>query len=168
MTEETLILKEKKPFTYQISAFSLLGFGFLFIISGFSLILGIVLILISIFFIIMVKGTELDFAEKKYREVKIFGNSVTGKWLDLPEIKYILLFRAIMTQQLNNPGRGSNNITEISEYYILIKLIYSNQKKLTIYKTKNYDDALNTAKLIAQKLNLKIYDAISKHEFLSD
>ena len=163
MSGKSVIFKEKKLFTYQISAFTLSAFGLLFILSDFSLILGIVIILISLFFIITERGTEIDFTGKRYRKVTVFGNFVTGKWLDLPEIKYIQLFRGIMVQELSNPGRADNT-TKITEHYILIKLIHGNNKRLTIYKTKNFDDALNKAKLISEKLNLRIYNATSRNK----
>ncbi|MCD6556092.1 MAG: hypothetical protein J7K64_02750 [Bacteroidales bacterium] len=163
MTGKSVILKEKKPFTYQISAFTLLFFGFFFILSGFSLILGVLLSLASVFFIIMVRGTEIDFDKKKYRKVKILGSFVTGTWTDLPEIKYIQLFKGIMAQELSSPGRISSSM-KISEHYILIKLIHGNNKRLTIYKTKNFDDALNKAKLISEQLNLRIYNATSRNK----
>ncbi len=159
MAENTLILKEKKPFTYQISAFTLLAFGILFIVSGFSYFLGILLCLISIIF--MIKSTEIDFNKKTYRNIKIIGNFIFGEWLKLPEIKYILLFRANMTQKL---GSERYVKTEISEKYILIKLMYENNRRLTVYKTQNFEDALNKAKIISENLKLKIYDATSKNK----
>ncbi len=159
MIEKSVILKEKKPFTYQISAFTLLIFGILFIFSGFSYFLGVLLCLISAFFIIMIRGTEIDFNKKRYRKIKIFGKFVSGKWLNLPEIKYISLFRAIMTQELKSVRTVK---TEISEKYILINLIHENNKRLTVYKTQNFEDALNKAKLISKNFKIKIYDATSK------
>jgi hypothetical protein len=159
MSERTLILKEKKPFTYQFSAFTLLLFGIIFILNGFSVLLGTLLSLIAIFFLIMTRGTEIDFDKRTCRKVKIFGNIIIGNRVNLPEITYISLFRTIMGQKLNNPGRGI--YTEISEHYIVINLIHGNNKRITVYKSKDFNDALSKAKLIAEKLDLKIYDATS-------
>ncbi len=112
-------------------------------------------LLAGIFFI-STKGIEIDFENKRYRQGRIAGNICTGQWKPLPKIKYISVFSVSMASKV----RGVSNASVSSKNRIIkVNLIHDKNGRLTVFKTKEKDDAFKTACLIAEKMNLKILDA---------
>jgi len=153
----TFVFKFKKSFAYKLSATLM----FIFCISMIQpyLLGGIIMSLISLFFAVQAEGIELDLIQLKYRYVRIIGNLSFGNWKNLPQIKYISVFRTILASSIM--GRSGATITN-REKTILINLVYGKNQRLLVYKTENINDAFAKAKYFSEKLNVRIFDATNK------
>lgn len=109
-------------------------------------------------FVAFNSGMEIDFTHKKYRKVKFLGPVSFGTWIDLPDIKYISVFSVKIV--LGVRGLSNTRISS-SEKAIQVNLIHGKNERLKIYQTTETEDAFEKAKTIAEKLNLRIYDATS-------
>ena len=90
----------------------------------------------------------------------MIGNKGFNEWKNLPDnIKYISVFKTRFIGRVY--GVGDTNVA-VKQDAIVINLIYGQNEKLEVYKTKSIQDALNKANLFSQKLQLKVYDATSK------
>ncbi len=157
MDETRFVSKTKKSIFYQI-AFTLVLLYAIFWMQVFffgRIALGMgALLLIG-----YTDGFDIDFKGKKYRKTKYLGPMAFGKWIDLPEVKYISVFRVIITSGV----RGlSNTRVSSQEKVIVINLIYDKNKRLRVYKTEDKNDAFEKAGLISKGLGLRIYDATER------
>jgi hypothetical protein len=157
MENYTCILKHKKTIPYQIIAGLVIIFSIYWI--QFFLFGGIILGLGSLIFILYNEGLEIDFKQSKYRDVIIFGNVAFGKWVNLPEINYISVFRTVLVSGVYS--MAGNKATN-REKVILINLIYGKNERILVYKTEDLQEAFTKAEYLSEKLNLKIYDATTK------
>ncbi len=153
----TFVFRYKKSFAYKISATLMLVYS-IYLIQAY-LFGGIILTIGSLLFISNVSGIELDLKQNKFRNVKIIGNHSFGSWQDLPEIKYISVFRTIIASSVM--GRSGATVTS-REKTILINFVYGKNQRLRVYKTENVEDAFEKAKYFSEKLNLRIFDATLK------
>lgn len=153
----TFVFRYKKSFAYKISATLMLIYS-IYLIQVY-LFGGIILTIGSFLFISHVSGVELDLKQKKYRNVKIVGNQSFGGWQDLPEIKYISVFRTVIASSVM--GRSGAIVTS-REKTILINLVHGKNQRLRVYKTENLEDAFEKAKYFSEKLNVRIFDATLK------
>ena len=153
----TFVFRYKKSFAYKISSTLMLLYS-IYLLQAY-LFGGIILTIGSLLFIAHVKGIELDLTNKKYRTVKIIGNQSFGRWQDLPQIKYISVFRTIIASSVM--GRSGATVTN-REKTILINLVHGKNQRLRVYKTENTDDAFEKAKYFSEKLNVRIFDATAK------
>lgn len=119
----------------------------------------IVLGLGSIIFLGYRQGIEIDFKQRKYRDVYYFGNIGFGNWKFLPEIKYVSVFRTIITSGVT--GRSGASITT-KERVILVNLIHGKNQIINVFKTEDVDEAFKKAEIISTHLNVKIYDATER------
>ena len=119
----------------------------------------ILFVLTALFFIAQNPGFQIDFENKKYRNTNMIGDHSFGNWQKLPGIKYITVFKTVITGRVYGMGATS---TRTKEEVILVNFVYSKNKRLTAYKTNNIEDAFEKAVLFSKKLNLKIFDATSK------
>lgn len=127
------------------------------VISLFSSFKGFILIGMGIF-ILLVEGSEFDFKNQKYREIKsILGISI-GKWKPIPNIEYVSVFRTNETTTLRSRTAEANVSNEI----IKLNLFYNTNQKIEAYNTYNIDDAFKKAKEIASILNIDILDATER------
>jgi len=157
MENITFIFKQKKSIPYQIASFMVLLYGIILI--QYFIFGGIIIGIGSLIFISVIEGIEIDFNSRKYRNAKFIGKLTIGNWQNLPEINYISVFRTTITRAI--VGRSEARVSS-SERVIIINLIYDKNKKLRVYKTKDYKDAFKKAELFSQKLNLRIFDATEK------
>jgi len=121
---------------------------------------GLVISFGSIILFATVVGIQIDFENKKYRLGIFLGQNAFGKWKELPEIKYISVFKTTYTRTV----RGISGIGSVSskEKTIVINLIHGKNRRLKVYMTDEVSDAFEKANYIAEKLELKIYDATEK------
>ncbi|EDP71066.1 hypothetical protein FBALC1_01242 [Flavobacteriales bacterium ALC-1] len=146
--------KRKLPIWKLILGFMALIVG---VISLFSSFKGFILIGMGIF-ILLVEGSEFDFKNQKYREIKsILGISI-GKWKPIPNIEYVSVFRTNETTTLRSRTAEANVSNEI----IKLNLFYNTNQKIEAYNTYNIDDAFKKAKEIASILNIDILDATER------
>jgi hypothetical protein len=133
------------------AAFFILGILFLphifgFVICGLS------------FFFIHTTGIEIDLENKKYRKVTAFFSLIFGKWLDLPEIEYVSVFKTSETTTIRALSAEANVKNEV----IKVNLFYNTNQKIEAYNTDDIDDAFKKAKQIAIVLDIDILDATER------
>ena len=109
------------------------------------------LIVISVLIIIFItigiglsaiKNIHFDIAKKRYKVAYNFGFLKFGRWKNLPQIAYVFLF-------YNEDGYEVN-------------LGHSKNKHFTLFKTDYYSKALSLGYESAKKLQIGLYDSVSK------
>ncbi|WP_296384114.1 hypothetical protein, partial [Winogradskyella sp.] len=139
------IFKRKLPIWKLILGCSALILG---IVSLFTSFKGFILIGIGIF-LLLIEGSEFDFKNQKYREIKSVLGISFGKWKSIPDIEYISIFRTNETTTLRSRTAEANVSNEI----IKLNLFYNSNQKIEAYNTYNLDDAFIKAKEIGLLLN---------------
>ena len=127
------------------------------VISLFSSFKGFILIGMGIF-LLLIEGSEFDFKNQKYREIKSVLGISFGKWKSIPNIEYISVFRTNETTTLRSRTAEANVSNEI----IKLNLFYNTNQKIEAYNTYDIDDAFKKAKEIASLLNVDILDATER------
>jgi len=114
---------------YVINAISIIGYAF------------IMAILYS------AKNTKyFDFKNNKYKNEYNVAFIKIGWWKDLPDLKYIAVFRK-------------------DDYVFEVNLWHSNNKHFTIYTYDDEDDAMKIGKKMAIELSIDLFDATQKGNF---
>jgi hypothetical protein len=127
------------------------------IISLFSSYQGFISIGIGVF-LLLVEGSEFDFKNQKYREIKSILGISFGKWKPIPDIEYLSVFRTNETTTLRQLSAEANVTNEI----IKLNLFYDRNKKIEAYNTYDIDDAFKKANEIASVLKIDILDATER------
>jgi hypothetical protein len=154
---KTYELDTKTSLAYKLTFASAIGFDMLLL---YMFLWGSIIMLIVTVILLMIDyGIELDFENYRYRNVKIFMNKNYGKWLRLPQIQYISVFPTTLVSSIES---GAATRITSKEHTILINLIHNTNKRLTVYKTDDIDDAISEAKYLSEKLNVRIFDASYK------
>ncbi|MBA5792137.1 hypothetical protein H1R17_04420 [Flavobacterium sp. xlx-214] len=158
---------EIKTFLVVISLLTifLISLG-IYINNNLCLVIGISM-LVNIPFLLIEKGIEFDKKENKYRFFKsLFGfKLIKNKWLVLPNIKYLSVYKAKKTQEA--PMGVNYNYT----YYFIyeINIFDENQHYFTLFKIDitHLKHALFCAKEIANYFNTSFIDATTtEHKWL--
>lgn len=131
-------------------------YGLLFI----SILNAIVLLLLS-FIILRSDGSEIDLESKTYRKTISFLGIKIGKWNPLPNVDYISVFATNENITVRALSAETTNAFPI----IHLNLFYDNNKKITVYETKNQEDAFDVASHIADALLIDLLDATEKGDF---
>lgn len=123
--------------------------------KGFALFgFEIVLILAGIIINLLVTGIQIDFTKKTYRKYTAIFNYCFGKWVKLPEIEYVTVFR----EQLVKQG-GVQSLGYSDRYKVLhVRLVVSESEFYEIGIFNSTEEAFETAKQCAIQLNTKLLD----------
>ncbi|RYD72007.1 MAG: hypothetical protein EOP53_22670 [Sphingobacteriales bacterium] len=145
------------PMALQIIA-SVIGIGGFSIVLNYPLI-SVFLIPLALFVVFCRNGIEVDFNETKYRDY--WGPTVLrfGKWISLPEIDYISVFKTKISQTVSSRVSSVN----FEDEEIQVNLITADRKRITVFETKNKNHALARAWKFADQLKVGILDATT-HE----
>lgn len=127
------------------------------VISLFSSFKGFILIGMGLF-LLLVEGSEFNFNNETYREIKSILGISFGKWKPIPNIDYISVFRTNETTTLRSRTAEANVSNEIFK----LNLFYNTNQRIEAYNTSNVEDAFKTAKAIASILNIDILDATER------
>ena len=100
-------------------------------------------------------GIEIDLNRKRYRKIYSVYAVNLGTWMNLPEIEYVSVFK---TKKKTRTRLVTAEATTSTEGYKL-NLFYSSNKHIEAYFTEDRDDAMKTAKHIADVLDTEIFDA---------
>ena len=157
MENYKFVFKHNKSVGHYICGSLMVIFGVLWI--QYFLFGAVVLGIGSVIIIAFQEGVEIDLENKKYRNALFIGDYPMGNWKDLPEIKYISVFKTIIVSGVT--GRSGASVTS-REKVILINLIHGKNQQITVYKTEVKEDAFEKAEFLATKLNLRIYDATER------
>ena len=99
-------------------------------------------------------GIGIDFSAHSYRKYfGIFGLRF-GRWKDLPEMKYVTVYKERSSQTMSVESISSN----ISSAVYKINLIISKEVRITADIKNNKEKALENGKYIASKLKLRLLD----------
>ena len=151
---DKFIFKRKLPIWKLILGSIALVVGVISLLTTFK---GFILIGMGVFFL-LVEGSEFDFKNQTYREMKsIFGISF-GKWKPIPNIEYVSVFRTNETTTLRQTTAEANVTNEI----IKLNLFYNTNQKIEAYNTYDINEAFEKAKQIATILNIDILDATER------
>lgn len=127
------------------------------VISLFSSFKGFILIGMGVY-LLLIEGSEFDFKNNKYREVKSILGISFGKWKPIPDIEYVSVFRTNEATTLRSRTAEANVSNEI----IKLNLFYNTNQKIEAYNTYRIDDAFKKAHELASLLNVNILDATER------
>ena len=101
-----------------------------------------------------VNNVYFDLENKKYKKEIAVGPFKFGKWVDLPNVEYISVFRQAWSKDSDGDG-----ITDGSGYRYDVNVWYNASKHFTIY-TNGYPEAsLEMGRQLALRLNTDLLDA---------
>jgi len=127
------------------------------IISIFTTLKGFVIIGIGVFFL-LVEGSEFNFTDRSYRQIKSFLGLNFSKWRPLPNIEYVSVFKTTETTTIRERSAEANVTNDI----IKLHLFYNTNQKIEAYVTYDIDDAFTKAQELASILNVDILDATER------
>ncbi len=119
---------------------------------------GIILILLGLFFAFSFSGTTIDRKNNKYRQyTKIFGLFKVGDWEELSKFTGI-------TYLINNSSfrvfSGGNRSIDTKQNNYLIYLVGAdNRTKIVVMKCKTKELAKTESKKLSEILNLPVFDS---------
>ncbi|MBS1651182.1 MAG: hypothetical protein JSU07_04150 [Bacteroidetes bacterium] len=104
-------------------------------------------------------STVVDCEHKTYKlQESLLGFIKWGTFKPLPEIKYILIFKQFFVKCESCSVEDFENQ---DLFYYQTSLVHGNNRRIIIHETKVKTSAFETARNLAQALNLKIKDAAS-------
>lgn len=107
------------------------------------------------FCMLITEGSQIDFDQKVYRNIKsVFGIHV-GKWKQLPSFDYISVFKTIESKKISVATAS----TVMRDEVYLINLFYEGSRYITFYKSEDKIDAFKMAMNFRNILNLRILDS---------
>ena len=125
--------------------------------SGY-LVLGGVLFFLGVNLISKI-GIEINMDKRIYRNVSLILGLKFGNWKNYPEIKYLSIFRTLVTQKIG--GRGLNPSTAtLSDRMIKINLFTETEKPITLYITKDETIAYQIAEKFKAFYGIEILDKL--------
>lgn len=148
------IFKRKLPVWKLILGCIALVVGIISLLSSYQ---GFISIGVGVF-LLLVEGSEFDFKNQKYREIKSVLGISFGKWKPIPDIEYLSVFRTNETTTLRQRTAEANVTNEI----IKLNLFYERNKKIEAYNTYDINDAFKKAKEMASILKIDILDATER------
>lgn len=157
--EATLIqFKHKKPEAVKALLMMLVLIGLFFGITS-SSIIGFVLSTVGIFFLVIDNAMIVDLDNKRYRQAILFRDKATGRWKSLPEVSYVSVF---VTTMVSTSHSITYRSIVMKEKVVMVNLIYDKHKRLNIYQSKDREEAIEKAALVARKLDVRIFDATTR------
>ncbi|RYH76047.1 hypothetical protein EVU94_03560 [Flavobacteriaceae bacterium 144Ye] len=106
-------------------------------------------------FLMLREGSEINLANKTYRQLYSAMGIDIGKWKPLPDIEYVSVFKTKENKRVQ--GMGASAVWE--NQIIKLNLFYNSNKKIEAYITTDKDDAFEVAKHLAEVLQIDILDA---------
>lgn len=148
-------LKKISYTKYLISL--LIFFSGLYFLLYVNILFGLIFTVIGFNFL-LTEGTQIDFDQMIYRNIRsVFGIHI-GKWKKLPVFDYISVFKTTEKTAIS----VTSATAVMSDEVYLLNLFYEQNKYITFYKTTNKEDAFEKAKHFRNVLNLNILDATER------
>lgn len=130
-----------------------------FTIAYQSMLFGFFMISFAVY-LISSEGTQINLAERTYRNIWSIFAIHFGKWKPIPEFEYISVFKGKQKQRVNSLGASTTFTDEV----FLINLFYNRNKHITFYRTYNKEDAFKVAKHFKLALGIDILDATEREQ----
>ncbi len=146
---------------YIFGGIGLLAFASSYFLQSLS---GLILFLsYPILFFLIKQHLQIDFATKMCRLGIDFMGFTFGKWKPLPTIEYISVFRK---QYRNNSFEDSGELHWDETFEkVEVNLILNRRETLNVWVGDDKLKAIEAAKFIGKKLNLRVLDA-TQREFI--
>ncbi len=143
----------KISFTKYFISFMLFISGLYFLIYV-HLFFGLIFSVIG-FCMLITEGSQIDFEQKMYRNIKsVFGIRI-GKWQQLPVFDYVSVFKTIEGKKISVATAS----TIMRDEVYLINLFYHGSSYITFYKSEDKNDAFKMALHFSRILDLRILDS---------
>ncbi|GAB4154586.1 MAG: hypothetical protein Tsb0033_02760 [Winogradskyella sp.] len=150
---------EKVPL-YRIVLGVLLLFLSIYGLITISILNSIVMFILA-FILLRSEGSEIDLESKTYRNITTFLGIKVGKWNPLPKVEYISVFATNENITVRALSAETTNTFPVTH----LNLFYDNNKKITVYGTKDQKEAFEVASHIADALVIDLLDATEKGDF---
>ncbi|HRG58050.1 MAG TPA: hypothetical protein PK323_03785 [Bacteroidia bacterium] len=142
---------ESRPLMIKLLAFLMMALGLLKL-GLWTIAFG----LTSIGLFVYVEGIEINFIEKRYRKIKIFGPQKFGNWENFGKSCYISIFKTALISGVT--GLSGTSVTA-KEKVIQVNLVIEKNQRILAYQSSNKEDAFIIANMLSSKLNIKLWDA---------
>lgn len=156
--DATIRYVRKVPFWKIILGFAAIGVGVL------GVILLVFFALVPLLFgcmMLKTEGSEIDLESKTFRKTTSILGFSFGKWQPLHDAEYVSVFNT--TEDIT--VRALSAETTNSFPIIDLNIFHDQNKKLTVYKTKDVRDAFDVASHIADALLIDLLDATIKNDY---
>lgn len=117
---------------------------------------GIFTSLLGLLALVAHEGTEINLANKTYREYRSFLFLKTGKLMSCPEIEKIFINKSEESQTIYSAHTMHSSTFEGIVYNAYLK--FSNGKKIHLLKTKNKHKLINKLKSLSEIAHIEITD----------
>lgn len=107
----------------------------------------------------MVNNVYFDLENRLYKKEYAVGPVKIGKWIELPSIEYISIFRQAWSKDSDGDG-----FTDDMGYRYDVNVWHDTSKHFTIYSNYEKEPSLEMAKMLAVKLNVDLLDATVPHD----
>lgn len=157
---EQMIFNQKKNIKEYI-------FGSLFMLAGLLVMLGsetffygILVMLVGIIFIGFNIKYEITKTYNNKKHISLFNIPLFKIKLDFPFPDYVSLFATQFTQ--SNEYGAVSAIGHDSKFKEVVIRLFKHNKHLTVYRTTNYQEALNNANFLKDMLNIELYNNLEQ------
>ena len=152
-----IIFKQRKPLKPKVFGIVLLGLVFYiaFFHSEFS-VKSLILLIISFCILSYSYTYVIEEGFKNYKYLSVFGIKLPNENLKLDFPDYISVF-PISLKQKNDWSTVSALGTSVKHDEIAIK-VFSKHNNFTLFITRDYQEAINKAKLLSEMLNIRLVD----------
>jgi|GEM_PF-1301147 len=124
-----------------------------------SPVFGVIMVVVGFGLLAYQTGIEVDFAQRRYRMVTIFGPQRFGDWLPLPEMTCVSVFRTTIVS--STYGRSSASVTQ-RDQVTQVNLATVDNRRIRLLEVEDSTEAFAFAQLVATKTGLRIWDATGK------
>lgn len=117
-----------------------------------------IVIIIGILVNFITTGFQIDFKRKRYREYAAIGKFFIGKWVALPELEYVTVFRE------NTVETGGNIAVRVHDKHMVfrVRLIGKKEERFEAGGFDKKERAIEAGKQCANKLSIKFLDYTDK------
>ena len=141
------------PLFKKILGFTLSTFGFFSFLFA-SITLGLIFLAIGLN-LLSTEGSEINFDNNTYRNIKSLFGKKFGKWKPCPEFEYVSVFKTKENQTVRVVTAETTFQTDI----IQLNVFYKGNKHITFYKTQDKNAAFNVAEKFKSIFGIDILDA---------
>jgi hypothetical protein len=108
----------------------------------------------------IIQNIYFDLSGKKYKKEYTVGPVRVGKWVALPNVEYISVFRQGWSKDSDGDGL---NVSKGHDYNV--NVWHNTSKHFTIYSSVEPEPAFEMARYIAMKLQVDLLDATTPNDF---
>lgn len=157
---EEMIFNQKKNIKEYIFGSLFILVGIIAMLNSETLLYGIIVLIGGIVFI----GFNIKYAITKTfnnkKHISLFNIPLFKTKLDFPFPDYVSVFATRFTQ--SNEYGNVSAIGHDSEFKEVVVRLFKHNKHLTVFRTTNYQEALNNANFLKDMLNIDLYNNLEQ------